>query len=56
MRPRSGRVIESLTTESPTAQCEDLKPSNEEPEGGIKSILDLDAISLCRSIESCRKF
>ena len=42
--------IVSLTTESPTAQCEDLGPSNEEPEGGIKSILDLDASSLCHSL------
>ena len=25
--------ILSLTTESPTTQCEDLEPSNEEPEG-----------------------
>jgi len=30
--------------------CEDLEPSNEEPESGIQSILDLDAISLCRSL------
>ena len=42
--------ILSLTTESPTTQCEDLEPSNEEPEGGVKSILDLDANSLCRSL------
>jgi len=33
-----------------TTQCEDLEPSNEEPEGGIKSILDLDASSLCHSL------
>jgi len=42
--------ILSLTTESLTAQCEDLEPSNEEPEGGVKSILDLDANSLCCSL------
>jgi len=39
-----------LTTESPTIQCEDLEPSNEEPEGDIKSILDLDASSLFHSL------
>ena len=39
--------IVSLTTESTPAQCEDLEPSNEVPEGGIRSILDFDAISLC---------
>jgi len=27
-----------------------LEPSNEEPEGGIRSILDLDARSLCHSL------
>jgi len=32
--------ILSLTTESPTTQCEDLEPSYEEPEGGVKNILD----------------
>jgi hypothetical protein len=39
-----------LTTESPSTQCEDLEPSNEEPEGGIMSVLDLDAGSLCGSL------
>ncbi len=34
--------IVSLTTESPSAQCENFEPSNEQLKGGIKSILDLD--------------
>ena len=43
--------IVSLTTESPTAQCEnDEQQFDEELKGGTKSILDLDANSLCRSL------
>jgi hypothetical protein len=43
--------IVSLTTELLTAQCEDNKQQfNEELEGGIKSILDFDANSLCCSL------
>jgi len=56
MKPISERVnqrrgIHCITYHIITyCQCENLEPSNEEPEGGIKSILDLDAISLCRSL------
>jgi hypothetical protein len=43
--------IVSLTSESPTTQCEDDEQQfNEELEGDIKSIIDLDANSLCHSL------
>jgi hypothetical protein len=43
--------IASLTTELPIAQSEDYEEQlNEELEGGMRSILDLDANSLCHSL------